>query len=104
MNKIIKTQYYSFRIRTLPKGCQLCVQGKKTVLFITGLCARHCDYCPISEQKKNKDVVYANEWPTKKIKDLFTEIELCGHNGSLMMVDATEYWVGVRHCWANVTK
>lgn len=79
--QIVKTPFFSFRINALPRGCQLCVQGKKTVLFITGLCARHCSYCPISDQKKDKDVVYANEWPTKRLQDLFKEIELCGSEG-----------------------
>lgn len=79
--QIVKTPYFSFRIDALPRGCQLCVQGKKTVLFITGLCSRHCTYCPISDQKKDKDVVYVNEWPTKRLQDLFKEIELCDSEG-----------------------
>ncbi|MBW2999060.1 radical SAM protein [Candidatus Woesearchaeota archaeon] len=81
MRKIQKTPYYSRRIGTLPKGCQLCVKGLKTVLFITGICPMKCYYCPISDKKKNKDVVYANEWPTKKINDLIQEIKLCSSKG-----------------------
>lgn len=78
---IQKTSYYSYKIGNLPKGCQLCVKGEKTVLFITGLCSLNCFYCPISDQKKDKDVIYFNEWPSDDIKNLFEEIKLCDSNG-----------------------
>jgi pyruvate formate-lyase activating enzyme-like uncharacterized protein len=72
----MKTRYYSYKIGDLPKGCVLCVQGRKLVLFVTGLCSRGCFYCPISDKKKDKDVVYANEWPVKKTDDIIKEAEL----------------------------
>ncbi|MFC1754397.1 radical SAM protein [Thermoproteota archaeon] len=77
-----KTKYHSWKMGSLPKGCRQCVQGKKTVLFITGICPRHCDYCPISDAKSGKDVVYANEWKTDKINELFEEVKLCGSEGA----------------------
>ncbi|MFH1439875.1 MAG: radical SAM protein [Candidatus Woesearchaeota archaeon] len=76
-----KTKYYSYNIGNLPEGCRQCVKGQKTVLFITGLCSLHCFYCPISDKKKDKDVIYFNEWKSFDINDLFKEIELCNSKG-----------------------
>ena len=84
MNKITKTPYYSYRIGKLTDGCRLCVQGRKEVIFITGLCSNNCFYCPISDKKKNKDVIYANEWPLKNEKDkktILEEAKLCNSKG-----------------------
>jgi pyruvate formate-lyase activating enzyme-like uncharacterized protein len=78
---IEKTNYSSWRINNLPDGCRMCVQGKKTVLFITGICSKHCFYCPISDDKWQKDFVYANEWKIEDFNDLVTEIKLCTSTG-----------------------
>ena len=62
--KIQKTPFKSYKIRGLAKGCNQRVKGEKLVMYITGICNRGCFYCPLSEQKSGKDVVFANEWDT----------------------------------------
>lgn len=77
-----KTAYYSWKSGKLPKGCQICVKGEKLVLFVTGLCPRNCFYCPISEKKYKKDVIYADEWPVKNEKEVLEEAKLIGAKGA----------------------
>lgn len=57
----------------LPTGCRLCRLGAKMVLFVTGLCDRTCFYCPVSEEKSNKDFTFANERPVSSDKDILDE-------------------------------
>jgi len=61
--------------KELTKGCKLCFKGQKLVLFVTGVCPRNCIYCPISSDKKNKDLVFINEWQTSSIADLIKEVK-----------------------------
>lgn len=67
--KTEKTRFFSWKAGGLAKGCQLCVQGRKMVLFVTGICPRKCFYCPLAETKKDLDVIYANEWKLKDEND-----------------------------------
>jgi len=78
----MKTPYYSYKIGTLAKGCRLCVKGSKLVMFITGLCPRCCYFCPISDKKYKKDVVYADEWPTKNINEIIKEAKSIDAEGA----------------------
>ena len=80
--KIYRTPYYSWRIGDLAEGCRQCVKGEKLVLFATGLCPRRCWFCPLAETKKNKDVVFANEWKISNDKDIVTEAKLCDAKGT----------------------
>ena len=50
----------------LPKGCELCLQGKKLVYFMGGDCAHppQCSwYCPLSAERRSKDAYFADELP-----------------------------------------
>lgn len=80
-----KTRFHSWKCGKLAEGCRLCVQGRKLVMFVTGICPRRCFYCPLSDSKKDKDVIYANEWKLDNEKDvgsLIREAELTGAEGA----------------------
>lgn len=70
--------------RNIPKGCQYCLKGEKTVLFLNGLCQRpnHCFwYCPISEERKGKDLTFANEINIITKEELIEEIDKTNAKG-----------------------
>jgi len=86
----------------MPEGCKLCVKGAKLVLFATGLCTRRCWYCPLSDRKKDRDVVIANEWWVKKDKDILEEARLCNSLGAgitggdpMMKMDRTVKYINL---------
>ncbi len=82
MREIENTKYYSKKLGELPKGCQMCVKGEKLVLYITGICPRQCWYCPLSENRKDIDVIYANELKLEDIKDLINEARISNSKGA----------------------
>jgi uncharacterized protein len=71
--KIEETKFFSVKTGQLPKGCKQCVRGEKMVLFVTGLCPRSCFFCPLSEEKMKRDVIYANERPVFNESDIISE-------------------------------
>jgi pyruvate formate-lyase activating enzyme-like uncharacterized protein len=60
----------------LPRGCVLCEKGAKLVLLVSGKCSSSCCYCPLSKEKRGKDVFYANERRISKIAEAIEEAVL----------------------------
>ena len=69
-------------VGTLPLGCTMCAKGAKMVLFVSGICDAKCFYCPISEPKKMKDVMYADEMPLRNMKDAIFEAKMIQATGT----------------------
>ncbi|WP_259518656.1 radical SAM protein [Halanaeroarchaeum sp. HSR-CO] len=58
----------------ISKGCEQCALGGKMVLFVYGYCdERDCFYCPLGENRKNVEHVYANERPVESDEDVLEE-------------------------------
>lgn len=43
------------------------------VLFVTGVCEKNCFYCPVSRERKGRDLIFANERPVKRDEDILEE-------------------------------
>jgi len=81
MRNITETGYQSLILGELPEGCKLCVKGRKSVLFATGLCSQNCWYCTISKKKWQSDEKCINEKEIKNNKDILEEVKFCGSKG-----------------------
>ena len=79
INKIENESAYSGE---LPVGCQHCREGSKMVLLVTGRCNGACWYCPLSEKKKGKDVVYSNEKLVEFNEEIVKEAEMIDATGT----------------------
>jgi uncharacterized protein len=84
----------------LSPGCLQCQEGKKLVLFVTGLCRFRCFYCPVSERRNQLDVVYANERRVLSDSDVLDEARAIGAAGTgitggdpLGVIDRTVHYV-----------
>ena len=64
------------------EGCRHCIDGSKMVLFVTGRCGWNCYYCPVSLEKKGKDVIYANEGRVYTDDEIIAEAEAMDATGT----------------------
>jgi len=79
---MIKTKFSSYCLNDVAEGCKFCVKGKKLVLFISGVCSRNCYYCSLSDVRKNKDKIWANERECRSVNDLIEEIKASNSKGA----------------------
>jgi uncharacterized protein len=84
----------------LSPACTQCAEGRKMVLFVTGLCRFRCFYCPVSPSRNQVDVVYANERRVACDADVLEEARAIGASGTgitggdpLGVVDRVEHYV-----------
>ncbi|MFX1482881.1 MAG: radical SAM protein [Promethearchaeota archaeon] len=66
----------------LPRGCKLCTEGAKMVLFVTGLCDSSCYYCPLSQDRAGEDAVFADEMPVTTMDDVLFEAKSIRSEGA----------------------
>lgn len=84
--KIIKSRGNTYYLSGLgiPKGCEYCLNGEKTVFFLNGFCQKptHCYwYCPISQERREKPFTFANETEIHSKKELLHEINIMDAKG-----------------------
>lgn len=90
----------SYRCGRISEGCVRCIEGSKMVLFVTGRCGCGCDYCPVSLEKKGKDVIYANERLVHSDEEIIDEAESMDARGTgitggdpLLDMDRTVHYI-----------
>ncbi|MCI4346144.1 MAG: radical SAM protein [Thermoplasmata archaeon] len=66
----------------LSVACTQCAEGRKMVLFVSGVCRFRCFYCPVSETRNQKDVTYANERLVRSDADVLDEAHAIGAAGT----------------------
>jgi uncharacterized protein len=69
---VLGTNFWAGR---LPEGCQLCREGAKMVLYLTGECQSQCWYCPVARERMYVDRAFANEreFPAGAIEPVLEE-------------------------------
>jgi len=79
---VIHTDESGSYSRFLSEGCLCCREGAKMVLFVTGLCGKDCFFCPLSESRKNQDVIFANERRVSSDTDVLNEARSMNAQGT----------------------
>jgi pyruvate formate-lyase activating enzyme-like uncharacterized protein len=72
--RVLGSEELGYWVGELPRGCRLCMAGAKSVVFVTGLCSVGCFYCPISSERRGRDVTYVNDVRVYDLKDLVDEV------------------------------
>jgi len=57
----------------LPEGCRLCYKGARWCFLLQVYAGKKCFYCPVSEARREKDVIFANERRVEKDEDIIEE-------------------------------
>ncbi len=88
------------------EGCIQCMQGSKLVLFITGKCHWKCDYCPLSENRRESVSMFANERRCDSYDDVIEEARAmratgAGITGGDPMMDFEHTVEGIRRLRAE---
>lgn len=74
--------YYNIARGQISRGCDMCLLGSKSVIFITGLCPLDCFYCPVSRERFGRDVIYVNDIPVTKAEEVVAVVASFASDGA----------------------
>ena len=64
------------------EGCIQCQKGSKLVLFVTGKCHWGCDYCPLSDNRRESPDMFANERRCSDWSEVIEEAQAMNATGT----------------------
>ena len=64
------------------EGCIQCQRGSKLVLFVTGRCHWGCDYCPLSDNRRETPDMFANERRCSNFDEVIEEAKAMRATGT----------------------
>ena len=64
------------------EGCIQCQIGSKLVLFVTGKCHWGCDYCPLSDNRRETPDIFANERICSNFSEVIEEAKAMEATGT----------------------